>query len=407
MLCGLTYVDQCFIEQPIQAIIDFWSSKIQLGREVDRAMAVDATSYVYKQYGLKPPKVRCWKSPIAMILAAETLSHGTKWVEHWYGKEIMQLTNEYVLWLKEFDGIVKSNKLSEKCICRHKFYSVKHLQSNCTVLRYEWLSKIKSETISLVHAGLMCYPPKSLFTTISFISEQALQGALEPTEVIYSRNTLQKSPRTLLAKGDVFLAYERCRDFMAQDITAYLSDRPVPDSCETAFRLLAQCCYMAILGEHECWLSDAPAMSIVGSDQEIDCMNGPAIRFNDGSELFAVNGFPVPESYIAHPEDMKLEDMPYTCSMRTAFLECYGVKRFLRNSEALCVAEDVEKRLWNLLPDRFDEFRSILEVDGSKVDCSEGTGIHYYESFKQVKTFVDFEESLDEHSSFIITNQLI
>ena len=180
----------------------------------------------------------------------------------------------------------------------------------------------------------------------------------------------------------------------------------MPRCYETGFRLLAQCCYKGILTETDLWVCAAPKMIIRNLEDEVDCSRRAAVRFIDDSELYVVNGFPVPESYITEPEEMTLESMPYNCSMREAFLRCYGIKRFLIDSKAKCVDKDLGRRLWKLKPDACNTVRSILEIDGNVHESIDGPDIHYYESFKQASTFAEFEESLDEHASFTITNQL-
>ena len=391
MQCMNDYIDKKFQSPEVQSIIDFWTDRI--GKRINIDAAEKAASIIYAQHGLKAPEILCWESHISMELAINTSWHGTKWVEQCYGKEIMEISNEYQKWLLSLEKYPRTGP---------KKHRRKNLLKGMNELRESWYPTLNLDTLKWVHGGLAEYYPRFFNHSCDSADFHALHGALEPNEQLYSKNILSSNTGTYVE----FNAPEQCLYYAKQDIVAYVSNLKIPDSVETGFRLLAKSCYTAILTDCEFWISAAPNTIKRNKDNEIDCRNGSAIHFNDNSEIYAVNGFPVPEDYVSVPFEMELKDMPYNCGMRTAFLECYGVKRFLRDSEAECVAEDVEKRLWNLPANVFGEVRSILEVDGSVVECYEGVGIHYYESFKQVKTFTEFEESLDKDSSFTITNQL-
>lgn len=389
MLCMNEYIDNKFQSPEVQSIIDFWTDRI--GKRINIDAAEKAASIIYAQHGLKAPEILCWESHISMELAAATLWSGIKYVERSYGKEIMDISNEYQKWLLSLE-VYPSAKPKKR--------SRKNLSKGMNELRESWYPTLNLDTLKWVHGGLAEYYPRFFNHSCDSVDFHALHGALEPNEQLYSKNILTCNTMSC----DEFNAPEQCLYFAKQDIVAYVSNLKIPDSVETGFRLLAKSCYTAILTENECWISAAPKTIKRNEDGEIDCRIGSAIHFNDNSELYAVNGFPVPEDYVSVPFEMELKDMPYNCGMRTAFLECFGVERYLTESNAVCVAKKRSSRLWNV--NVANEVRSILEVDGKITKSPDGAGIHYYESYKQVKTFAEFDDSLDKDMSFTITNQL-
>lgn len=385
--CGFSAIEENFKDEKIQSIIDFWTD--QIGKRINSDAAEKAASIIYAQHGLKAPEILCWESHISMELAIYTSWHGTKWVEQCYGKEIMEISNEYQKWLLSLEIYPRTGP---------KKHRRKNLLKGMNELRESWYPTLNLDTLKWVHGGLAEYYPRFFNRSCDSVDFHALHGALEPNEQLYSKNILSDGT----AKYYEFNAPEQCLYFAKQDIIAYLSNLKIPDSVETGFRLLAKSCYTAIVTDCEFWISAPPKIIKRNEDNEIDCRKGSAIQFNDNSELYAVNGFPVPEDYVSVPFEMELKDMPYNCGMRTAFLECFGVKRYLTESNAVCVAKKRSSRLWNV--NVANEVRSILEVDGKISKSHDGAGTHYYESYMQVKTFAGFEESLDEHLSFTIAN---
>lgn len=390
--CGFSVIEENFKDEKIQLFIDFWTERCGTGTSIDLETAQKGADSIYASQGLKAPEVCYWSSPVSMILAAETLKHGTKWVEKYYGKEIMLISNEYQKWLETLPFNFKKQK--SRSVFENKFLA------GANTLRNSWQPTLDKDIYQWVHVGLSAYYDRFFQDSSQQVIFHALNGALEANEHLYTKKTTgHPNPRF-----DVFNASEHCLYFAKQQIVAYAANLSIPESPEYGLRLLAKSCHTAILTETEFWVSGAAAIVEVNDRGEADCRSGPAVSFHDGSVLYAVNGFPVPEHYINADQNMELDSIPYNCGMREAFLECFGVKRYLAESNAVCVAKKRSSRLWNV--NVANEVRSILEVDGKITKSPDGAGFHYYESYKKVKSFAEFEESLDENMSFTITNQL-
>jgi hypothetical protein len=390
--CGFSVIEENFEDEKIQSVIDFWTERCGIGNSIDLDTVQKGANSIYARKGLKAPKICYWRSSVSMILAAETLKHGANWVEKNYGKEIMLISNEYQRWLETLP--LNFKKRNSRKVFENKFLA------GANTLRSSWQPALDKDIYQWVHIGLSNYYNRFFQDSSQQVIYHALNGALEANEHLYTKKmTGHPNPRL-----DVFNASEHCLYFAKQAIVAYAANLSIPDSPEYGLRLLAKGCHTAILTETECWVSGAAAMVEVNGRGEADCRSGPAVRFHDGSVLYAVNDFPVPELYINADQNMNLESIPYNCGMREAFLECFGVKRYLTESNAVCVAKKRSSQLWNV--NVANEVRSILEVDGKITNSLDGAGIHYYESFKQVKSFAEFDDSFDEHMGFTITNQL-
>ncbi len=387
-----SYIGEQFKDEKVQTIIDFWTKRTNSFMSIDEESAQTAADLIYAQNGLTAPKICYWGSPVSMMLASETIRRSRACVEHSYGKEIINISNEYQEWVSE----ISSAELKKS----RSTYNSK-LLNGMNSLRFDWYPTLNLDTLRFVDGWLTEYYPRFFDRSCDLVCFHALHGALEPNEKLYSENMLSNDTR----KFNIFMAPEQCLYFAKQDIVAHILNLEIPESSEIGFRLLARSCHNAFLTTNQFWVCNSARTIHRNKDNEIECLRGPAIKFCDDSELHAVNGFPVPESFIT--DDMNLEQIPFNCSMREAFLRCYGVKNFLIDSKAVCVDQDNGRRLWNLVHDSANEVRSIMEVDGSVVDCYEGSGMHYYESFKQVKTFAEFGESLDKNMSFTITNHIL
>ncbi len=392
MQCMNDYIDKKFQSPEVQSIINFWTERCETGKSIDLETVKKGADCIYANHGLKTPEICYWSSPVSMILAAETLKNGRRWVEKYYGKEIMRISMEYQKWLEKLPFGFKKQKSS--AVFENKFLA------GAETLRNSWQPPLDKDIYQWVHGGLSDYYDRFFQDTSEHVIFHALNGALESNEYIYSRIMRSKAANP---RCHVFNASEHCLYFAKQEIVANVANLSIPDFPEPGLKLLAKSCHSAILTEAECWVCDAAVVLEVNDRGGTECRSGPAVSFCDGSVLYAVNDFPVPESYIKYGENMELASIPYNSRMREAFLECFGVKRYLTESNAVCVAKKRGSRLWNV--NVANEVRSILEVNGKITKSPDGPGIHYYESYKQVKTFTEFEESLDEHESFTITNQ--
>lgn len=66
------------------------------------------------------------------------------------------------------------------------------------------------------------------------------------------------------------------------------------------------------------------------------CEDGPAIAYQDGTKIWAINGTHVNEQIVLHPETLTIEDIQHESNteVRAIMIERYGWLKFLENSGA-------------------------------------------------------------------------
>ena len=102
--------------------------------------------------------------------------------------------------------------------------------------------------------------------------------------------------------------------------------------------------------------------------RRLHCIDGPALVWGDGYELYYIRGVQVPPDYVRKPESITAKDIVSqgNIEVRKAMIELVGMERFLEMFNATLVNEDTDasdmpRRLWAVTVD--DEDRTILEVE--------------------------------------------
>lgn len=101
-------------------------------------------------------------------------------------------------------------------------------------------------------------------------------------------------------------------------------------------------------------------------DDNINCENGPAIAFEDGLEVYAINGHVVPKKVIMTPELITLKEIKDEKNAETKRIMCerYGMGKYLIDIGAKVVDIDASNSFRSLMED--NEGNKFLEgTDGS------------------------------------------
>ena len=110
----------------------------------------------------------------------------------------------------------------------------------------------------------------------------------------------------------------------------------------------------------ECgWIYPAETIAFVAAKPEwihrdgagrLHSMTGPAVRYLDGTEVYAIHGVRVPSDIITHPERLSMERVASEANaeVRRAMIGLYGEDRYVRDSGARRLAEDEFGSLWEI-----------------------------------------------------------
>lgn len=139
---------------------------------------------------------------------------------------------------------------------------------------------------------------------------------------------------------------------------------------------LAKCASFVWFYDEACIVAGSPSVIARDPQGRLHSPSGPAILFDDGFAIYAINGVVVPKQVVMAPEKLTLKAITQesNAEVRRVMIERYGPAKFLKQSKAKKRNEDAYGVLWDL---PHDPTISICEVINS---TAERDGIHktYY-----------------------------
>lgn len=151
--------------------------------------------------------------------------------------------------------------------------------------------------------------------------------------------TVEDAMEMLPALGALALA----RGYEASRLT--LTDRM--HTCLNIWRELAETCWWIWPCETECLLCERPT-GIWQDVGRLHRINGPAMTFRDGWQIFAWHGVSVPREIIEHPETITREqiDREANLELRRILIERYGEERYLEETASRILQSDTYGTLY-------------------------------------------------------------
>ncbi len=408
MTCGFAYVERLLArDQGLQSLVTFWGDQASCNRLIDKRFGEAAVARIYARLKLPLPDVRWWLSPIAMILAHDTLAHGVRWVERHHGMVVMQSSSEYQEWLQSgYRKAAMGKSLGERtCTC--DYYGSTLPMLDC--LQHEYLCRTKPDpsrldtTDRLISAYVPAFRGSSKATDGTQIADlvtgfcmpslcggwavrdaltSALSGVLEPNGSVADLAMFQKG--AFAYERSCFWAQSRCEDFLRADLQEYFVGGAQRESCLHAYRELARHCHAALLREGVCWLCvDPESMRFDEEVDPYDSLGLCSVSYRDGTQLYCVDGTALSEDAFLSPTSFGMSEIDGTEAnpwRRAALLRRYGVKRYLGALNATlieeCSQDQVDKKLWRVtLSTRI----VVTFLERSYVDVMGATVFDYHE----------------------------
>ncbi|HEY9684583.1 MAG TPA: hypothetical protein V6C86_23580 [Oculatellaceae cyanobacterium] len=123
---------------------------------------------------------------------------------------------------------------------------------------------------------------------------------------------------------------------------------------------------------------DSPMEAHLDNNDMLHNENGPALRFRDGSEVFAIHGVVLPHNVIRDAATISVEqiDKEPNAEVRRILIQRYGEIRYLQDSDATEIDSDEYGTLYKK-PLLGDEPMVIVKVKNSTPE-PDGTFKHYY-----------------------------
>jgi hypothetical protein len=351
-LCGAGYLEELIAgDAKLQELVSLWQGHASGVRKVDTTAGEAAVARIYARLNIPSPEIRWWPSPIAMILAHETVAHGMRWVERRYGNAVVQSSPEYIRWLDSADkGHALGKSLGERsCNCGGS--RDRRLMLDC--LQHDFMRKVRLSFTQRAVMDLvpMTYQHQFRGAQVRQAIELALNGLLEPDSKVFQYWAFQRRSLAGLSESCIFWAQERCEDFLRVDMEEHIADGSERETCLHAYRDLAKYCHVALLREGLCWLCVDPLLMRFNDDGELHDDAGAALYYRDGTQLFCVDGMILPEEAFLQPHSLSMDYIDGPDSMpirREALLSRYGVKRYLKALQAELLDEFEESKLWRV-----------------------------------------------------------
>lgn len=94
--------------------------------------------------------------------------------------------------------------------------------------------------------------------------------------------------------------------------------------------------------EKECWVSDRPCILKQDDRQRLHSLQGPALAFRDGVEIYSVHGVLVPSDIVKSPHLITVEriEAEVNAEIRRVMLDLFGWKKYLEQSGAKEIGRD-------------------------------------------------------------------
>ncbi len=94
--------------------------------------------------------------------------------------------------------------------------------------------------------------------------------------------------------------------------------------------------------EDVCFVGSYPKSTVLDNLGRLSNIGGPSAEYDDGYELYAVDGIVVPKKFVFAPESVTVEDVERetNVAVRRVLMESYGVIKFLADSNAVLIDRD-------------------------------------------------------------------
>jgi hypothetical protein len=129
---------------------------------------------------------------------------------------------------------------------------------------------------------------------------------------------------------------------------------------------------------HTCWLSERPDLLCGDASDRLHSADGPALRFRDGTAIWAWRGVEVPRAIIEQPESITLDaiDRATNVEVRRCMIEIMTPQRYVARGGAVRVAEDDTGVLWRRTWLTFDAWAAVEVINATPE--ADGTRKHFF-----------------------------
>jgi hypothetical protein len=116
-----------------------------------------------------------------------------------------------------------------------------------------------------------------------------------------------------------------------------------------------------------CWLVDRPTILRTDDRRRLHSAAGPAIAFSDGWSFYAWKGVQVSSWMIERPQDItaKAIDREHDPTVRRCMIDIMTPERFIREGDAVTVAEDETGILWHKTWTAWDAWAAVQVQNGT------------------------------------------
>jgi uncharacterized protein DUF6745 len=128
---------------------------------------------------------------------------------------------------------------------------------------------------------------------------------------------------------------------------------------------------------HVCWLMQKPQLIRLDANGRLHALDGPALRYGDGSKIYAWKGILLPARIIEHREriDVRSIEAAHDPQIRRCMIDILTPQRFIEQGGAYRVAQDETGILWRQRW-RWEAWAAVEVINGTPEP--DGTFKHYF-----------------------------
>jgi hypothetical protein len=329
-----------------------WLARVQPLSVTDRQQAEAAVLDINSGLAIPAPRIRWWKSPIAMLMAHEMLSMGEGGARTYYGEEILSVSPELGEWLGQHKQRPVLGRPLGMRTCGCRGYSSR---------QYAWLCP-------RLHAGLELPVWRARLERVRWAlldlwpQHAPFNEALHAVRMVFCHQLALKCDRgydrpcwhggrPAFLSSMSFWPDEQMLGVVTLELARSMPGIADTTTCMTPFNALAECTQLAILREKECWLCEQPMQCQTNAQGRLHAESGPALVYADGTRLHALRGDLLPLELWQYDGNFPLHVIDSTQDphhLRETLLQHYGMLNYLRDRHAAIVEQSEECRLWKL-----------------------------------------------------------
>ena len=194
-----------------------------------------------------------------------------------------------------------------------------------------------------------------------------------PHDIKETLNKKFNSPTIYWCYGSNEVYWLSFYDFFMNETEAEVSDKLIP------FFDISKLIYWWVPDENDVWISKKPNKIMMNDENKLHCDGGPAISFDDGFAIYALNGVKMPEKFVmADWNDIDSKDIlkEQNAEIRRELVRKVGIERFISkiNPDVLDTWKDYE--LLNVPINSAGEKRPYLKMLNPSIGTFHVEGVH-------------------------------